>query len=178
MGVKTLLGLTATAPKSTLADIARNLGVDPDSGIINPSSVIPDNLILSVSKDQDRDTALLKLLDSPTFKDLNSIIVYCTRRDECTRLTQLVRTYLGNSKGIKKEDKVCEEYHAGLSAYKRRSVQKAFMNGKLRIVVATVAFGMGIDKADIRSVIHFNMPKTFESYIQVTDYQKLYMKII
>ena len=46
-------------------------------------------------------------------------------------------------------------------------VQNNFMSGRLRIVVATVAFGMGIDKADIRAVIHFNMPKTFESYIQV-----------
>ena len=57
-------------------------------------------------------------------------------------------------------------YHAGLSAAQRRSVQNAFMSGRLRIVVATVAFGMGLDKSDVRGVIHYNLPKSFESYVQ------------
>jgi ATP-dependent DNA helicase Q4 len=48
----------------------------------------------------------------------------------------------------------------------RRSVQKRFMSGKLRLVVATVAFGMGLDKSDVRAIIHYNMPKSFESYVQ------------
>lgn len=59
-----------------------------------------------------------------------------------------------------------EPYHAGLAASKRRSVQNAFMRGDLKIVVATIAFGMGINKADIRAVIHYNMPMNFESYVQ------------
>lgn len=59
-----------------------------------------------------------------------------------------------------------EPYHAGLSASRRRTIQNSFMSGELRIVVATVAFGMGINKADIRSVIHYNMPSSFESYVQ------------
>ena len=59
-----------------------------------------------------------------------------------------------------------EPYHAGLSGAKRKSVQNAFMSAKLRIVVATVAFGMGIDKRDIRAIVHYNMPRSFESYIQ------------
>ena len=59
-----------------------------------------------------------------------------------------------------------ECYHAGLSAAQRKKVQKKFMAGELRIVVATVAFGMGLDKADVRAVIHYNMPKSFESYVQ------------
>ena len=59
-----------------------------------------------------------------------------------------------------------ECYHAGLSASQRKKVQKKFMAGELRIVVATVAFGMGLDKADVRAVIHYNMPKSFESYVQ------------
>ena len=54
----------------------------------------------------------------------------------------------------------------GLSGYKRKTVQNAFMSAKLRVVVATVAFGMGIDKSDIRAIVHYNMPRTFESYIQ------------
>lgn len=59
-----------------------------------------------------------------------------------------------------------ESYHAGMSAAQRKRVQNAFMSGRLRIVVATVAFGMGLDKSDVRAVIHYNMPKSFESYVQ------------
>lgn len=68
----------------------------------------------------------------------------------------------------KKEKISCtsEVYHAGLSASRRKLVQKAFMEGKTKIVVATVAFGMGINKADIRAVIHYNMPSSFEGYVQ------------
>ena len=60
-----------------------------------------------------------------------------------------------------------EAYHAGLAASRRRTIQSAFMSGELRIVVATIAFGMGINKSDIRAIIHYNMPKSFESYVQV-----------
>ena len=59
-----------------------------------------------------------------------------------------------------------ETYHAGLSAASRKRVQNAFMSGRLRVVVATVAFGMGLDKSDVRGIIHYNMPKAFESYVQ------------
>jgi ATP-dependent DNA helicase Q4 len=69
-------------------------------------------------------------------------------------------------KGKTKMSFTSEPYHAGLSAFRRKTVQTNFMSGRLRIVVATVAFGMGIDKSDIRAIIHYNMPKTFESYIQ------------
>lgn len=59
-----------------------------------------------------------------------------------------------------------ESYHAGLTPSARRRVQNAFMSGKLRVVVATVAFGMGLDKSDVRAIIHYNLPKSFESYVQ------------
>ena len=59
-----------------------------------------------------------------------------------------------------------ECYHAGMSAAHRRRVQKRFMSGDLRIVVATVAFGMGLDKSDVRAIIHYNMPKSFENFVQ------------
>lgn len=59
-----------------------------------------------------------------------------------------------------------EPYHAGLAGSRRRTIQNAFMRGDLKIVVATIAFGMGINKADIRCVIHYNMPMNFESYVQ------------
>lgn len=91
----------------------------------------------------------------------------------------LVSVYLVNyrsssflSKGKKKSSKAAipkwdaECYHAGLTAAQRRRVQKRFMAGQLRIVVATVAFGMGLDKSDVRAIIHFNLPRSFESYVQ------------
>ncbi|XP_006823889.1 ATP-dependent DNA helicase Q4-like, partial [Saccoglossus kowalevskii] len=59
-----------------------------------------------------------------------------------------------------------ESYHAGKSSSERRRIQNQFMSGQLRIVAATVAFGMGLDKSDVRAIIHFNLPKTFESYVQ------------
>jgi len=61
---------------------------------------------------------------------------------------------------------IAEAYHAGMTAYRRKVVQREFMSGKIKIVVATVAFGMGINKPDIRAVIHYNMPGTFEGYVQ------------
>uniref|UniRef100_A0A669Q9W7 DNA 3'-5' helicase n=1 Tax=Phasianus colchicus TaxID=9054 RepID=A0A669Q9W7_PHACC len=63
-------------------------------------------------------------------------------------------------------DAIAAAYHAGLSSAERRRVQSAFMRGHLRVVVATVAFGMGLDKADVRAVLHYNMPRNFESYVQ------------
>ncbi|KAJ7338228.1 hypothetical protein JRQ81_010938 [Phrynocephalus forsythii] len=70
-------------------------------------------------------------------------------------------------KGIRRPLKwIAEAYHAGLSAAERRRVQNNFMSGQLRVVVATVAFGMGLDKSDVRGVLHYNMPKTFENYVQ------------
>lgn len=59
-----------------------------------------------------------------------------------------------------------EAYHAGLTAAKRKRVQTAFMSGALRVVVATVAFGMGLDKSDVRGIIHYNLPRSYESYVQ------------
>ena len=59
-----------------------------------------------------------------------------------------------------------DSYHAGMSAGERKRIQLAFMTGRLRIVVATVAFGMGLNKSDVRAIIHYNVPKSFESYVQ------------
>lgn len=73
------------------------------------------------------------------------------------------------TRGYKKRAKVvhaAECYHAGMTAAQRRSVQNKFMSGSLRIVVATVAFGMGLNKADVRAIIHYNLPKSFESFVQ------------
>ncbi|KAI4486376.1 hypothetical protein M0802_012301 [Mischocyttarus mexicanus] len=169
-GVKTVLSLTATATKSTAESIVHHLDIpDGMAGVISDVP-LPNNLFLSVSRDELRDNALVKLLLSDRFQDCNSIIVYCTRREECVRVSGVLRVSLQNPQDTAKVDSkvshIAEAYHAGLSSYRRKIVQEAFMNGKTRIVVATVAFGMGINKSDIRSVIHYNMPATFEGYVQ------------
>ncbi|XP_055628082.1 ATP-dependent DNA helicase Q4 isoform X2 [Toxorhynchites rutilus septentrionalis] len=177
LGVNTILGLTATATLPTRQSIIEHLSV-PDGlrGIISDIP-LPDNLILTVSRDANRDAALLHLLQSERFEALRSIIVYCTRRDECERLAAFLRTCFqkeaenatdhgSESKKRKRMNYVAEPYHAGLSASRRRTIQNAFMSGDLKVVVATIAFGMGINKSDIRAIIHYNMPKSFESYVQ------------
>ncbi|KAG0714785.1 ATP-dependent DNA helicase Q4 [Chionoecetes opilio] len=175
LGVKTILGLTATARTATAVSIARHLLIsDFDTGVIRGTSV-PDNLQLSVSRDQHREEALVSLLQGERFSECSSIIIYCTRRDECERVATLIRTQLLDPSRVDVKSNLkrnrglsfdAEAYHAGLSSYRRRQVQKNFMSGKMRIVVATVAFGMGIDKSDVRGIIHFNMPRNVESYVQ------------
>ncbi|CAH1119560.1 unnamed protein product [Phaedon cochleariae] len=170
LGVSTILGLTATATRATRASIIQHLQIpDGEAGVISDTP-LPDNLALSVSKDANRDHALLGLLTSEPFSAWHSIIVYCTRREECERVAAFLRTTLKSelpeTKKRKRMSGQAEPYHAGMAASRRKSVQNAFMAGEVRIVVATVAFGMGINKADIRAVIHFNMPSSFESYVQ------------
>ncbi|XP_039265024.2 ATP-dependent DNA helicase Q4-like [Styela clava] len=198
--VKCLVGLTATATMDTCASVARQLGItDIDKGVIAKID-IPDNLVLSVSRDRYKDEALSQLLLGGRFSKLDSVIVYCTRRDEASRIAGLLRVKMqdmpalaveepesdqeesveqeSNSKKRKRTSKPkksakrkavtldAECYHAGMSASERRRIQNKFMNGTLRVVVATVAFGMGIDKQDVRAVIHYNMPMSFERYVQ------------
>uniref|UniRef100_A0A8C3J9C8 DNA 3'-5' helicase n=1 Tax=Calidris pygmaea TaxID=425635 RepID=A0A8C3J9C8_9CHAR len=166
LGVRCFLGLTATATLATARDVAHHLGIPAEEGIAVRSAAVPPNLRLSVSMDRDRDQALVSLLQGERFGCLDSIIIYCTRREETTRIAALIRTCLQGILGRRALKWIADAYHAGLSAAERRRVQKAFMSGQLRLVVATVAFGMGLDKPDVRGVVHYNMPKNFESYVQ------------
>lgn len=159
LGVKTVLGLTATATLQTRESIVNHLGIhDGLAGIISDTP-LPENLVLTVSKDENRDRALVALLRSERFALLQSIIIYCTRRDECERIAGFLRTCLQDnkkevevttSKKRKRTNWSAEAYHAGLPASRRRTIQNTFMGSELRIVVATIAFGMGINKSDIR----------------------------
>ncbi|XP_073524922.1 ATP-dependent DNA helicase Q4 isoform X2 [Phyllobates terribilis] len=189
LGVRCILGLTATATLSTAQDVARQLAVPDGGNLAMQLSAIPPNLHLSVSMDRDRDQAVVNLLREKRFGSLASIIIYCTRREETQRLAAVLRTCLQgvtvtrtedgggdtslDRKKIQAKKKIrrplkwmADSYHAGLSSAERRRVQNNFMSGQLRIVVATVAFGMGLDKSDVRGIIHYNMPKNFESYVQ------------
>ena len=94
LGVKTVLGLTATATKTTCSSIVRHLNIpDGEKGVIKDVP-LPNNLVLSVSRDKLRDRALISLLQGKRFMSCQSIIIYCTRRDECERLASLIRTCL------------------------------------------------------------------------------------
>ncbi|XP_061598358.1 ATP-dependent DNA helicase Q4 [Cololabis saira] len=195
LGVQCLLGLTATATLSTAMDIAQHLDITDEDGIAVRSAAVPPNLNLSVSTDKEKDQALVSLLKGDRFGCLDSIIIYCTRREQTGRVAALLRTCLqgvllkenkqagassqmqSNPVAQKKKELArkkirkplkwqAESYHAGLSGSERRRVQNNFMCGELRIVVATVAFGMGLDKSDVRGIIHYNMPKSFENYVQ------------
>lgn len=172
LGVKTFLGLTATASKATIESVVNTLSDEDSRCSVIQNVSLPNNLLLSVSKDDDKDSALLRLIQSPPYSECSSIIIYCIRRNECDRLAAFIRTYLQidsvapSGRGRSKLSLQAESYHAGITAARRRQIQNAFMCGRLRIVVATVAFGMGINKQDIRGIIHYNMPQTFEHYVQ------------
>ncbi|KAK3757959.1 hypothetical protein RRG08_058273 [Elysia crispata] len=189
-GVTCFLGLTATATRSTARDVAQHLGVGDDHAATVRGAAVPRNLVLSVSRDENKDEALINLLQGERFRACPSIIIYCSRREQTTRVATLIRTSMQTEADLgvpmpepptkkRRTSKTktsavtfdpavwtAESYHAGLSAAKRKSVQKAFMAGRLRVVVATVAFGMGLDKPDVRAVIHYSMAKSFEAYVQ------------
>ncbi|KAH9633763.1 hypothetical protein HF086_002214 [Spodoptera exigua] len=173
--VNCILGLTATASQTTIKSVISHINIpDGVDGVIkNPA--LPDNLCLSVSIEKDKDKALVSYLLSEQIIQFNSIIVYCIRRDECERVAAVLRSCLQETGKVNMESKknkrkrmsyIAEAYHAGMSAAQRKKIQKHFMEGTVRIIVATVAFGMGINKADIRCIIHYNMPSSFESYVQ------------
>ncbi|KAG8200495.1 hypothetical protein JTE90_000573 [Oedothorax gibbosus] len=183
MGVKCILGLTATATQFTIEDVFTNLDLRCIEDSVVGRTNVPKNLLLSVSRDKDKDKALIQLLNGDRFRQCLSIIIYCIRRVETERLAALIRTCMqdemqpedesdNTTKKKKSKSKKrnfawsAEAYHAGLQPPRRRSIQKQFMSGKIRIVIATVAFGMGLDKPDVRAIIHYNMPKNFESYVQ------------
>ncbi|XP_014368936.2 ATP-dependent DNA helicase Q4 [Papilio machaon] len=175
LNVNCILGLTATASQSTIKSVIDHIHIpDGISGVVeNPS--LPDNLHLSTSFEKDKDRALVTFLNSDKIINFNSIIVYCIRRNECERVAAVLRSCLSQpgkinmekaSKKRKRMSYIAEAYHAGMTAAQRKKIQKHFMDGTLKIIVATVAFGMGINKSNIRCIIHYNMPASFESYVQ------------
>jgi ATP-dependent DNA helicase Q4 len=168
LGVQNILALTATATLDTQKDMCSKLFVtdtedsDVDRFVIR-GTVCRDNLILSCSlsgSTEERFNEVVKLLQSDKFKDLDSIIIYSLFKNDTDSLANHLKLYLKGS-----QDKI-RSYHAGLSASERKTVENQFLTGKIRIIVSTVAFGMGINKSDVRSVIHFNLPRSVENYVQ------------
>lgn len=152
--VPCILGLTGTATRVARKTISDMLEI-PSDGVI-ASGVVRDNLKLMVSRDRNRESGLISLLRSPTYRNLNSIIIYVMRQKEADILVANLRAHTFDA----------GSYHAGKTSDERERIQNKFMKGKLKILVATVAFGMGVNKADVRAVIHYSLPKSLENYVQ------------
>lgn len=152
LGLRRILALTATATPSVSADVRAAFEIEPDDHV--QTGFYRPNLTMRVHRCEartrtDRVIQRLQEVEGPA-------IVYVTLQNTAMRLAErLVQA------GI-----AAEPYHAGLASDLRARVQDAFMAGRTRVVVATIAFGMGIDKADIRAVFHYNLPKSLESYSQ------------
>ncbi len=146
-----IIALTATADKATQQDIVKQLAVPHATKFI--SSFDRPNLYLDVRPGQQRLQQIFKFLGS---RGLQSGIIYCLSRKNTETLAAKLK-----AKGYD-----AKAYHAGLSPELRTSIQEDFVNDTTPIIVATVAFGMGIDKSNVRWVIHYNMPKNIEGYYQ------------
>ncbi len=148
-----LLALTATATPQVAASICQAFEIPPEAAI-NTGSYRPNlKLCLTPVPGSKRRALLLKRLQS---RPRGTTIVYTTLQRTAEEVAQFLAGH----------DLPARAYHAGMDSELRSQTQEWWMQGSDRIVVATIAFGMGIDKADVRAVYHFNLPKGLESYAQ------------
>ena len=148
-----LLALTATATKEVLKDICQQFDISPDCAV--STGFYRSNLTLRMQavKPSERDKALLELIKADS---AGAAIVYVTLQKTAEHVAQYLQ-----SNGLD-----AKHYHAGMKDDDRADVQDWFIRSDSVIVVATIAFGMGIDKSDIRKVYHYNLPKSLENYSQ------------
>lgn len=149
----TVLALTATATSAVQDDIARTLELPAMERVVGDFN--RPNLqfqVIRTNRLEEKEAQLLRLLSEET----SSAIVYASTRKEAHRAFDLLA-----SRGLS----VCL-YHGGLGPEERTRAQRDFQDDRVQIMVATVAFGMGIDKPDIRCIIHYNIPGSLESYYQ------------
>jgi len=153
LGITRVLALTATATPEVAADIRRNFDI-AESDHIQLSFHRPNLALRATPALENEKRALLleRLREDPTAPT----IIYGTRQETAESLAAF----------LKREGLPARPYHAGLRPETREACQEAFMSGEAPIITATIAFGMGIDKADIRRVIHYNLPKSLENYTQ------------
>jgi len=149
-----LIALTATADSVTRKDILAQLDIPKENIVL--SSFDRPNLSLSVKVNYRKREKLDEIEKFILKHRQESGIVYCLSR----KSTEMVASEL-RSRGI-----FAEAYHAGLESEERIQIQDAFLNDRTQVICATTAFGMGIDKPDIRFVIHYNTPKNMEGYYQ------------
>ena len=146
-----VLALTATATPQVSADICETLGIDENTAI--STGFARDNLYFSVVKEENRDQFLMRYVEKN--KQESGIIYAATRKDVDSLYKRLMKA------GIQ-----VGRYHAGMSDQERSYMQEQFIQDDLPVMVATSAFGMGIDKSNVRYVIHYQTPKNMESYYQ------------
>ncbi|KAL5760106.1 hypothetical protein ACOSQ2_018944 [Xanthoceras sorbifolium] len=155
LNVECILAMTATATATTLHAVMSALEI-PSSNFIQKGQ-LRDNLQLSVSQSgHNRMKDLLVLIKSSPFTEVQSIIIYCKFQFE----TDQISKYLCDNNISAKS------YHSGIPAKDRSRIQDLFCSNKIRVVVATVAFGMGLDKRDVGAVIHYSLPESLEEYVQ------------
>jgi ATP-dependent DNA helicase RecQ len=154
VGKAPLIALTATATPKVQHDIQKNLGMMHAK--VFKSSFNRPNLYYEVrTKTDDVDKDIIKYIKSNPEK---SGIIYCLSRKKVEELSEILV-----ANGIK-----AKPYHAGMDSVTRSETQDDFLMEKIDIIVATIAFGMGIDKPDVRFVIHYDIPKSLEGYYQET----------
>jgi ATP-dependent DNA helicase RecQ len=153
LAIPRVLALTATADRETASDIARAFGI-AEADIVHTGFYRP-NLELHATPAKPGGKKAL-LLDRLRTRPKGPAIVYVTLQ----RTAEKVAEYL-TEHGVE-----ARAYHAGMDAESRNAVQEAFMASDSMVIAATIAFGMGVDKADIRAIYHYNLPKGVESYAQ------------
>jgi ATP-dependent DNA helicase RecQ len=153
IGNAPLIALTATATPKVQMDIQKNLGMQ-DASVFKSSFNRP-NLYYEIKPKRDPNREIIKYIKQNEGK---SGIIYCLSRKKVEELTELL---IAN--GIK-----ALAYHAGMDASTRAQNQDDFLMENVDVIVATIAFGMGIDKPDVRYVIHYDIPKSLEGYYQET----------
>ncbi len=153
IGRAPIIALTSTATPKVQGDILRTLGIT-DAKVFKSSFNRP-NLYYEIRDKSNVDKEIVRFIRKNPGK---SGIIYCLSRKEVEGLSELL-----NFNGIK-----ARPYHAGLDAKTRAENQDMFLMERIDVIVATIAFGMGIDKPDVRFVIHYDIPKSIESYYQET----------
>lgn len=148
-----VIALTATATPKVQLDIQKNLGMS--NAKVFKSSFNRDNLYYEVRSKGDITKDIIKFIKQHSGK---SGIIYCLSRKKVEEIADLLRV-----NGIS-----VMPYHAGMDATLRADTQDKFLNEQIDVIVATIAFGMGIDKPDVRFVIHYDIPKSLEGYYQET----------
>ena len=154
IGKAPIIALTATATTKVRDDIKKNLGIQDAADF--KSSFNRANLYYEVrSKTKNVDKDIIKFIKSNPGK---SGIIYCLSRKKVEELAEILQTNEISAKA----------YHAGMDSAMRSQTQDDFIMEKIDVIVATIAFGMGIDKPDVRYVIHYDIPKSLEGYYQET----------